>query len=180
MSVFAVCTEKGAVPLEPARDYKRLLDGGEGPNTGGMGSYSPVDDLPDGLVDSVMSDVVNPTLGQMESEGTPFAGFLYVGLVSDGPMGPRSWSSMSASVIQRPRRCCPEWCPTSSMSSRAPHRSGRRWQLSMWSWRQRGIPRHRRRGPPSKAWPTCPTDVIVFQAGTTRDGRRPWSTVVGC
>ena len=81
VSVFAVCTEGGAIALQPARDYKRLLDGDEGPNTGGMGSYSPVNDLPQGLVDQVMADVINPVLAQMAEDGHPFTGFLYAGLV---------------------------------------------------------------------------------------------------
>ena len=81
VSVFAVCTPSGAVALEPARDYKRLLDGDEGPNTGGMGSFSPVPDLPPGLVADVMESVVGPTLAQMEDDGNPFTGFLYTGLV---------------------------------------------------------------------------------------------------
>ena len=84
VSVFAVCTESGARALQPARDYKRLLDGDEGPNTGGMGSYSPVDDLPDGLVDAVMNEVINPVLDQMKEDGNPFTGFLYAGLVLTG------------------------------------------------------------------------------------------------
>lgn len=87
VSVFAVCTDAGAVALEPARDYKRLLEGDEGPNTGGMGSFSPVTDLPDDLVEQTMEDVVRPTLAQMEADGNPFRGFLYAGLVltDDGP-----------------------------------------------------------------------------------------------
>jgi phosphoribosylamine---glycine ligase len=87
VSVFAVCTESGAVPLEPARDYKRLLEGDEGPNTGGMGSYSPVGDLPDGLVDRVMDEVIRPTLAQMAADGHRFTGFLYAGMVltEEGP-----------------------------------------------------------------------------------------------
>jgi phosphoribosylamine--glycine ligase len=87
VSVFAVCTESGAVALEPARDYKRLLDGDDGPNTGGMGSYSPVDDLPSGLVDETMSTVIEPTLAAMAESGHPFHGFLYAGLAltSEGP-----------------------------------------------------------------------------------------------
>lgn len=87
VSVFAVCTEKGSAPLEPARDYKRLLEGDQGPNTGGMGSYSPVDDLPEALVSEVMRDVIEPTLAQMAADGNPFTGFLYAGLVltTDGP-----------------------------------------------------------------------------------------------
>ena len=87
VSVFAVCTPSGAVPLEPARDYKRLLEGDEGPNTGGMGAYSPVGDLPAGLVDSTMRVVIAPTLAQLEEDGSPFTGFLYAGLVltHEGP-----------------------------------------------------------------------------------------------
>jgi phosphoribosylamine---glycine ligase len=84
VSVFAVCSESGAVPLEPARDYKRLLEGDEGPNTGGMGSYSPVSDLPLGLVADTMSSVIEPTLEQMREDGSPFTGFLYAGLVLTG------------------------------------------------------------------------------------------------
>ncbi|HEX6219835.1 MAG TPA: phosphoribosylamine--glycine ligase [Acidimicrobiia bacterium] len=87
VSVFAVCTDSGAAALEPARDYKRLLEGDEGPNTGGMGSYSPVHDLPSGLVDDTMRNVIEPTLAQMDADGNPFTGFLYAGLVltDDGP-----------------------------------------------------------------------------------------------
>jgi phosphoribosylamine---glycine ligase len=87
VSVFAVCTESGAVPLQPARDYKRLLDGDQGPNTGGMGAYSPVPDLPPDLTATTMRDVIEPTLAQMIEEGSPFHGFLYAGLVlsEDGP-----------------------------------------------------------------------------------------------
>lgn len=87
VSVFAVCTDSGAVALEPARDYKRLLEGDEGPNTGGMGSYSPVADLPSDLVEHTMSHVVRPTLAQMEDDGNPFRGFLYAGMVltEEGP-----------------------------------------------------------------------------------------------
>ncbi|HJS71171.1 MAG TPA: phosphoribosylamine--glycine ligase [Acidimicrobiia bacterium] len=81
VSVFAVCTASRTVALEPARDYKRLMDGDEGPNTGGMGSYSPVSDLPAGLVDETMATVIRPTLEQMSHDGNPFTGFLYAGLV---------------------------------------------------------------------------------------------------
>lgn len=87
VSVFAVCTDQGAVALEPARDYKKLLEGDQGPNTGGMGSYSPVDDLPQNLVDDTMRDVIAPVLSQMSEEGSPFTGFLYAGIVlaEEGP-----------------------------------------------------------------------------------------------
>lgn len=87
VSVFAVCDGTHAVMFEPARDYKRLKNGDEGPNTGGMGSYSPVDDLPSDLIDFTKAQVVEPVMRTMEADGHPFVGFLYTGLVltADGP-----------------------------------------------------------------------------------------------
>lgn len=81
VSVFAMCDGTEAVPLQPARDYKRLGNNDQGPNTGGMGCYSPVDDLPAGLVDWTVDHVMKPVLQHMESEGNPYQGFLYAGLV---------------------------------------------------------------------------------------------------
>jgi phosphoribosylamine---glycine ligase len=86
LSVFAVCDGEHAIPLAAARDYKRLRDGDRGPNTGGMGSYSPVE-LPTGLVDGVLERVIRPVLRTMADDGTPYTGFLYAGLAltGDGP-----------------------------------------------------------------------------------------------
>lgn len=80
LSIFAVCDGTNAIALQPARDYKLLSDHDKGPNTGGMGSFSPVADLPDGLTEQVMQQVVYPTLRVMADDGNPFIGFLYVGL----------------------------------------------------------------------------------------------------
>lgn len=88
VSIFALCDGHEAVPLQPARDYKRLLAGDRGPNTGGMGCYSPVDDLPTGLVDWTMENVIRPVLHQMQSDDHPYRGFLYAGLVLS-PSGPQ-------------------------------------------------------------------------------------------
>jgi phosphoribosylamine--glycine ligase len=87
VSVFAICDGTTAVPLVPARDYKRLGEGGTGPNTGGMGCFSPVEDLPEGLVDTTMGDVIAPVLETMAADGLPYRGFLYAGLMlsDDGP-----------------------------------------------------------------------------------------------
>jgi len=87
VSVFALCSGTDVIALEPARDYKRLLTGDLGPNTGGMGAYSPVTDLPPQLVEHTIDEVMKPVLATMASEGTPYKGFLYAGLVltSDGP-----------------------------------------------------------------------------------------------
>jgi phosphoribosylamine---glycine ligase len=81
VSVFALVDGERALPLAPARDYKRLRDGDEGPNTGGMGSFSPVDDLPNDLVDQTIAGVVEPVLAILAGDGVPYRGFLYVGLM---------------------------------------------------------------------------------------------------
>lgn len=87
VSVFAICDGTRAVALEPARDYKRHRDGGRGPNTGGMGCYSPVDDLPEDLVDRTIDEIFHPVLSEMSKDGIEYRGFLYAGLVltDDGP-----------------------------------------------------------------------------------------------
>ncbi|RYB94510.1 phosphoribosylamine--glycine ligase [Nocardioides oleivorans] len=79
-SIFVVCDGTVGRPLLPAQDFKRIFDGGRGPNTGGMGSYAPLDWLPDGTVETVMDQVVEPTLAEMRRLGAPFVGCLYVGL----------------------------------------------------------------------------------------------------
>ncbi|MCX6399019.1 MAG: phosphoribosylamine--glycine ligase [Propionibacteriales bacterium] len=80
VSLFAVCDGKTAHPLQPAQDFKRIFDGGRGPNTGGMGSYSPLTWAPGDLATTVMQSVVQPTLDEMNRRGAPFVGCLYVGL----------------------------------------------------------------------------------------------------
>ena len=79
-SLFVVCDGTRGVPLLPAQDFKRIFDGGRGPNTGGMGSYSPLTWLPAGIVETVMEQVVAPTLAEMQRRGAPYTGCLYVGL----------------------------------------------------------------------------------------------------
>ena len=88
VSIFYICAAGEAIPLQPARDYKRLLDGGAGPNTGGMGCFSPVEDVDDDLIDWTTVNVALPTLAEMARRGIDYTGFLYVGLMltSDGPM----------------------------------------------------------------------------------------------
>lgn len=80
VSLFAVCDGATARPLQPAQDFKRIFDGGRGPNTGGMGSYSPLPWAPADLATTVVDTVVQPTLDEMARRGAPFVGCLYVGL----------------------------------------------------------------------------------------------------
>ncbi len=87
VSLFCVCDGEKVVPLSPAQDFKRVGDGDAGPNTGGMGAYSPLDWAPDDLVDEVVRRIALPTVEEMARRGTPFVGVLYVGLAltSRGP-----------------------------------------------------------------------------------------------
>jgi phosphoribosylamine--glycine ligase len=88
LSVLAVCDGTRAVPLAPAQDFKRLLAGGEGPNTGGMGAYSPVPLVDDALLADVMTGFVEPTLAELRRRGIDYRGVLYAGLMLT-PQGPR-------------------------------------------------------------------------------------------
>ena len=87
VSIFAICDGSTAYALPPAQDFKRIFDGGRGPNTGGMGSYSPLPWAPPDLAEIVLATVVQPTLDEMVRRGSPFVGTLYVGLAltADGP-----------------------------------------------------------------------------------------------
>ncbi len=80
VSLFAICDGETVLPMQPAQDFKRLRDDDEGPNTGGMGSYTPLPFLPDGFVDEVEHRVLRPAVAELARRGTPFAGLLYAGL----------------------------------------------------------------------------------------------------
>ena len=81
VSLFLLSDGHSVLPLSPAQDYKRLFDGDLGPNTGGMGSYSPLPWLPEGFVDEVIDTIAIPTVRQLAAEQTPFIGLLYCGLI---------------------------------------------------------------------------------------------------
>jgi phosphoribosylamine---glycine ligase len=87
LSVLAVCDGETALPLAPARDFKRIGDGDTGPNTGGMGSYSPVPEIDDAFIERVRATVLQPVVDELARRGTPFHGVLYAGLMltTEGP-----------------------------------------------------------------------------------------------
>jgi phosphoribosylamine---glycine ligase len=87
VSLFALASGTDAFALAPAQDFKRLEDGDEGPNTGGMGSYSPVPGLDEHAVAELLDTVHRPVLEELARRGTPFVGLLYAGLMltDDGP-----------------------------------------------------------------------------------------------
>jgi phosphoribosylamine--glycine ligase len=88
LSILGICDGERVVPLAPARDYKRARDGDAGPNTGGMGAYSPPAGVDDDLVDRVTKSVLVPALSELGRRGLQYRGVLYAGLMLT-PDGPR-------------------------------------------------------------------------------------------
>ena len=87
VSLFCLVDGETVVPLLPAQDHKRVGDGDTGPNTGGMGAYTPLPWLPDGMVERIVDEVCTPVAAELVRRGTPFSGLLYAGLAigADGP-----------------------------------------------------------------------------------------------
>jgi phosphoribosylamine--glycine ligase len=171
LSVFVVCTDRGAVPLQPARDYKRLLDGDHGPNTGGMGSYSPVADLEPDLVPEVLASIVDPTLSVMGQDANPFQGFLYVGLAltRNGPKviefnarlgDPEAQAILpllSTDFVDLLEGAAPEWSDRAAVNVVVA---------------AEGYPEAPAPGAMIGGLGALGEDVLVFHAGTRRDGKR--------
>ena len=80
VSLFGISDGKTVIAMQPAQDFKRAQDGDLGPNTGGMGAYSPLPWAPDDIMEETLDKVLNPTIKEMAARGTPFVGLLYAGL----------------------------------------------------------------------------------------------------
>ena len=80
VSLFGISDGKNILAMQPAQDFKRAFDGDLGPNTGGMGAYSPLPWAPDEIVEEILEQVLKPTIAEMAARGTPFVGLLYAGL----------------------------------------------------------------------------------------------------
>jgi phosphoribosylamine---glycine ligase len=87
VSLFVLCDGESVLALQPAQDFKRVGDDDAGPNTGGMGAYTPLPWAPEGLTEELLRTVAQPTVDEMRRRGTPFSGVLYIGLAltSRGP-----------------------------------------------------------------------------------------------
>ena len=146
-----ICVVGGgeAVPLASSQDHKAAGEGDTGPNTGGMGAYSPAPVVDEAVHERIMREIVRPTVQGMAARGTPYTGFLYAGLmIGDTAVHPASSSSTAGSAIRKRSPSCSACAPTSSTSSRprstAVSRtcipSGTNAPRSGWSWRRPGIP----------------------------------------
>jgi phosphoribosylamine---glycine ligase len=83
VSFIGVCDGKTVMPLAPSQDHKRIFDDDKGPNTGGMGAYSPAPVIDSDLHEKIVKDVMQPALNAIRKHGTPFKGFLYAGIMVD-------------------------------------------------------------------------------------------------
>jgi phosphoribosylamine--glycine ligase len=80
VSLFGISDGTTVIPMQPAQDFKRALDGDQGPNTGGMGAYSPLPWAPSDIIEDTYKQVLAPMIAEMAARGTPFVGLLYAGL----------------------------------------------------------------------------------------------------
>jgi phosphoribosylamine--glycine ligase len=83
VSFIAICDGKTIMPLAPSQDHKRIFDDDKGPNTGGMGAYSPAPVVDSGLQEKLVKDVMQPAISALRKQGNPFKGFLYAGIMVD-------------------------------------------------------------------------------------------------
>jgi phosphoribosylamine--glycine ligase len=175
-SFIVMCDGKNVVAMATSQDHKRLLDHDEGPNTGGMGAYSPAPVVTPDVHARTMREIILPTIKGMEKDGIAFTGFLYAGLMIDAQGKPKTLEFNC-------RMGDPETQPimmrlkTDLFEVMMSATSGALDQVSL-EWDRRpalgivmaahGYPLHPRKGDVVKGLPAPAEDAVVFHAGTTR------------
>ncbi len=165
VSLLAISDGHRVMRFPAARDYKPIGDGNTGPNTGGMGSVSPVADIPDDLADELMARVHLPVVAEMRRRGTPFTGVLYAGIMMT-PAGPRVLEFNARFGDPETHRCCPVWTRTSWNCSPSPPTGRFRTGPCRWG--------------PAPRWPWCwrrpttpaPRGPAMSSPGSTRPRTR--------
>ena len=182
-SFIVMCDGKNVLPLATSQDHKRLLDGDLGPNTGGMGAYSPAPVVTPDVHARAMREIILPTIKGMEKDGIPFTGFLYAGLMIDAGGHPKTLEFNC-------RMGDPETQPIMMrlktdlvdvmLAATEPGPHGRLDEVEL-QWDRRtalgvvlaahGYPQHPRKGDVITGVPKAEDDAVVFHAGTTlKDG----------
>jgi phosphoribosylamine---glycine ligase len=174
-SFIVISDGKHVVPLATSQDHKRLHDDDQGPNTGGMGAYSPAPVVTPNVHARAMQEIVLPTIAAMAAEGTPFTGFLYAGLMIDAQGQPRT-------VEFNARLGDPETQPImmrlkTDLFDVLMHATGGTLEQVVLEWDRRvalgvvmaahGYPLNPRKGDAIEGIPAEEPDAIVFHAGTT-------------
>jgi phosphoribosylamine--glycine ligase len=178
LSVLALTDGERVIPLTPAQDHKRLLDGDRGPNTGGMGAYAPVSIATDSVMDGVIETIFRPTLAALAAKGRTFTGVLYAGLMltPDGPRvvefncrfgDPETQAVLPVAHLSVPFLTLLE---TIARGEKLPDdvTSGARGVAVTTVLAAKGYPGHHETG--AQLYIPNPREgVLVFHAGTTRD-----------
>ncbi|HMO48059.1 MAG TPA: phosphoribosylamine--glycine ligase [Rubrivivax sp.] len=177
-SFIVLCDGRNVLPLATSQDHKRLLDGDAGPNTGGMGAYSPAPVVTPNVHARVMHEIILPTVAGMAKDGLPFTGFLYAGLMIDATGQPRT-------VEFNARLGDPEAQPIlmrlkSDLLEVLLHAAGGTLDQVQLDWDRRvalgvvvaaaGYPLHPRKGDAISGLPAAAEDLQVFHAGTALHG----------
>ena len=178
LSLFALTDGTNVMPMIGAQDHKRLLDGDEGPNTGGMGAYAPVSLCTPALVDDVTERILLPTLHALRKRGTPFTGLLYAGLMLT-PDGPKVVEYNCRFGDPETQAVLPLLESSLLDPMLAVARGARIGSMSGFTWKRAsavttvvaaaGYPDAPRTGDRIEL-PTFGDDIAVFHAGTARDG----------
>ncbi|UYV38448.1 phosphoribosylamine--glycine ligase [Rhodobacteraceae bacterium D3-12] len=180
-SFFVLCDGEDALPIGTAQDHKRVGEGDTGPNTGGMGAYSPAPVMSDAVVQKTMDEIVRPTLREMVKRGTPYQGVLFVGLmIEDGQprlveynvrfgdpecqvlmmrLGAQAFDLIQAAAEGRLDECAVNWADDHAMTV---------------VMAAEGYPGSYDKGSVIKGLDACPADSahMVFHAGTAqKDGQ---------
>ena len=179
-SFIVLCDGKNVTALATSQDHKRLLDGDEGPNTGGMGAYSPAPVVTAEIHGRVMREIILPTIRGMEKDGIPYTGFLYAGLMIDPSGHPktlefncRMGDPETQPIMMRLKSDLYEvlWHATDGTLDQVELQWDRRVALGVVLAAQ-GYPLAPRKGDAIKAIPAEAPDAVVFHAGTTlQDGQ---------
>ena len=179
-SFIVLCDGKNVLPLATSQDHKRLLDGDAGPNTGGMGAYSPAPVVTPDIHARVMREIIMPTVRGMEQDGVPFTGFLYAGLMIDAQGHPRTLEfntrmgdPETQPILMRLKSDLLEvlLAATAGKLDTVQLQWDRRVALGV-VMAAHGYPQAPRRGDVITGLPAAQADAVVFHAGTLRQDER--------
>ena len=177
-SFIVLCDGKNVTALATSQDHKRLLDGDEGPNTGGMGAYSPAPVVTAEVHARAMREIILPTIRGMEKDGIPYTGFLYAGLMIDATGHPktlefncRMGDPETQPIMLRLKSDLFElfWHATDGTLDQVELQWDRRVALGV-VLAAHGYPMSPRKGDKISGIPTEAPDAVVFHAGTTLEG----------
>jgi phosphoribosylamine--glycine ligase len=178
-SFIVMCDGKNVAVMATSQDHKRLLDGDQGPNTGGMGAYSPAPVVTPEVHGRAMREIILPTIKGMEKDGIPFTGFLYAGLMIDGQGKPktlefncRMGDPETQPIMMRLKTDLYDvmMAATSGLLDQVEMQWDRRPALGV-VMAAHGYPLQPRKGDVIHGLPLAADDVMVFHAGTSKDGK---------